>query len=70
MMKFRGWGEHFVWITTALTLASACTSFGPSKVPPARKDYAEAIRVSANNELLTNIVRLRFAATLGRNASY
>lgn len=63
MMKFRGWGKHFVWITTALTLASACTSFGPSKVPPARKDYAEAIRVSANNELLTNIVRLRFAAT-------
>ena len=50
-------------LALAAAMGTGCGSIGPSTLPPARKDYAEAIRISSNNELLSNIVRLRFAAT-------
>ena len=49
------------WSTLFLATTS-CGLLGPTTVAPARRDYAEAIRLSANRELLSNIVRLRFAA--------
>ena len=62
-MRTRRWRGTFAPLTLAAALGTACNAFGPSTLPPARKDYAESIRISANNELLSNIVRLRFAAT-------
>jgi hypothetical protein len=49
------------WSTLFLATTS-CGLLGPTTIAPARRDYAEAIRISSNRELLSNIVRLRFAA--------
>jgi hypothetical protein len=46
------------WIMPCLLLA-AC-SFGPGRVPPDRFDYNEAISRSAKEQMLINLVRLRY----------
>ena len=40
---------------------SACTSQGPTRLPPDRFDYNQAISQSANEQMLLNLVRLRYS---------
>ena len=39
----------------------ACTSQGPTRLPPDRFDYNQAIASSANEQMLLNLVRLRYS---------
>lgn len=41
-------------------LASACSSLGPGRISPDRFDYNDAIARSSNEQMLLNIVRLRY----------
>jgi hypothetical protein len=46
-------------VLLAAMLLSACTSFGPDRVPPDRFDYNEALSRSSKEQMLLNLVRLR-----------
>lgn len=46
-----------------LTVASGCGKLGPSRVVPGLRDYGGAVRESLNQQLLYNIVLLRFVET-------
>ena len=51
----------FARLALGLCLAlPACTSFGPKHVPPDSFNYNQAIGRSANEQMLLNIVRLRY----------
>lgn len=61
-------GDRAGWIRKAVAAASvaatlSCTSVGPSVVPQARFDYNEALSRSWNEQLLLNLVRLRYRDT-------
>ena len=45
----------------ALVMLSACQSVGPATVPRDRADYSDAISDSWKNQMLLNIVKLRYA---------
>ena len=47
-------------VLIACLLVSACTSFGPRHVPVDRFNYNQAIGRSANEQMLLNLVRLRY----------
>jgi hypothetical protein len=49
-----------VVLTSVLTVLSGCTSFGPYRVAPDRFNYNEAIAASANEQMLLDLVRLRY----------
>ena len=60
------WGARLGFgaaIAAVLSALPGCSSFGSSRIIPERRDYTEAIRVSEAQQLLKNIVRLRFATT-------
>ena len=42
-------------------LLSGCASFGPDRVPSDRFDYNDAIARSTKEQMLANIVRVRYA---------
>jgi len=44
----------------ALSGLTACSSFGPDRISPDRFDYNEAISRSSNEQMLLNLVRLRY----------
>ena len=49
-------------LTAVLTaVMSACTSRGPTRLPPDRFDYNQAIARAANEQMLLNLVRLRYS---------
>lgn len=53
------------WVRAAAAWAicmccAACNSFGPRQIPIDRFDYNSAIATSANDQMLLNLVRLRF----------
>ncbi len=45
---------------TALFVLSGCASFGPRRVPSDRFNYNEALSTSAKQQMLLNIVRMRY----------
>ena len=47
-------------LTIALAIFSGCTSFGHHRIAPDRFNYNEAIAASANEQMLLNLVRLRY----------
>lgn len=47
-------------ILIACLLVSACTSFGPRHVPVDRFNYNQAVGRSANEQMLLNLVRMRY----------
>ncbi len=54
--------RHLVLVGASLLATmflSACTSFGPDRVPPDRFDYNEALSRSSKEQMLLNVVRLR-----------
>ena len=51
----------FAYVTAMLAVAlCGCAKMGPGKIPSARINYCEAIVRSANEQLLLNLVRLRY----------
>jgi hypothetical protein len=50
----------FIAIFAACALLSACTTFGPKKLPTDRFNYNHAIAYSWHEQLLLNLVRLRY----------
>ena len=46
-----------------LAVTSGCGTLGPSRIVPGLRDYGGAVRQSANQQLLYNIVLLRFVET-------
>jgi len=56
--------SRFVLAACAVAaLLSSCASFGPRTIPSARFDYNEALARSWNEQLLLNLVRLRYRDT-------
>lgn len=55
--------RRFVLFSPLLFLAGCVTNFGPGTVPAARFDYNERIAQSWNEQLLLNLVRLRYRDT-------
>jgi hypothetical protein len=47
-------------ITSALLLLVGCTSFGPGAINASRTDYNQALRKTDDEQLLLNLVRLRY----------
>jgi hypothetical protein len=47
-------------VVICITLLSGCTSFGPSKIPSTRMDYNRTINESNNEEMLLNLVRVKY----------
>ena len=50
-------------LLAALTLLAGC-SFGAKQLKDGRQAYNEAVRISSDQELLLNIVRLRYLDTI------
>ena len=54
-----------VLLVSTLLLPMGCrTGMGPGSIPAARFDYTEAIAASWNEQLLLNLVRLRYRDTV------
>lgn len=47
-------------VLTICLMLSSCSSFGPDRVTPDRFNYNQAIGQSANEQMLLNLVRLRY----------
>jgi hypothetical protein len=52
--------ERFVIILIACLTLTACSSFGTDRVVPDRFDYNQAIGQSSNEQMLLNLIRLRY----------
>ena len=50
----------FLIVTLVALSLSGCTSFGPSKIPTTRIDYNRAIDDSNNEEMLLNLIRIKY----------
>ncbi|TDJ58214.1 MAG: hypothetical protein E2O40_01780 [Planctomycetota bacterium] len=57
MMRSRPFGLALLLVSGL----SACASQGPTRLPPDRFDYNQAISRSANEQMLLNLVRLRYS---------
>ncbi|MDP7639689.1 MAG: hypothetical protein QGG73_08230, partial [Candidatus Hydrogenedentes bacterium] len=58
---------NHVWISTAMIAVVAltgCNAVGPKALQSARVDYNEAIAQTWNQQLLLNLVRLKYRDTL------
>ena len=55
-----GYIRFFFWILPLLFIFSGCTSLGPRRVPPDRFDYNQALADSIKEQMLINIVRIRY----------
>ena len=57
-----------IWVATAVVLAtllSSCSTVGPAMIRSGRPAYNDAILKTSDEQLLQNIVRLRFVDSLG-----
>ena len=60
-MRTRPRGLAVLLVAVLSPVMSACTSQGPTRLPPDRFDYNQAIARSANEQMLLNLVRLRYS---------
>ena len=51
---------HLNAVLAATLLTSACAGIGPHRLPADRFDYGAAIAASTNEQMLLNLVRLRY----------
>lgn len=56
----RAWLQLSFAVLIALLLSSGCTSLGPARVPPDRFSYNKALADSTRDQMLLNLVRLRY----------
>jgi len=56
-------GRRLLFVLIAPLLLSACSSFGPRSLQQARLDYNETVKSTTEEQLLLNIVRLRYTDT-------
>lgn len=56
-------GRHRLLIVLLPLLLAACSSFGPRALQQARLDYNETVKSTTEEQLLLNIVRLRYTDT-------
>ncbi len=61
MMRTRPRRLALLLVSVLTAVMSACTSRGPTRLPPDRFDYNQAIAQSANEQMLLNLVRLRYS---------
>jgi len=61
MMRKCPRGLALLLVSVLSAVMSACTSQGPMRLPPDRFDYNQAIARSANEQMLLNLVRLRYS---------
>jgi len=61
MMRIRPRVLALLLVSVLSAVMSACTSRGPTRLPPDRFDYNQAIARSANEQMLLNLVRLRYS---------
>ncbi len=61
MTRTRLRGVTLLLVSVLSPVMSACTSQGPTRLPPDRFDYNQAIARSANEQMLLNLVRLRYS---------
>jgi hypothetical protein len=61
----RRWIENPWWLAAlaACALISGCTSFGPNALQQTRLQYNEVVKATTEEQLLLNIVRLRYTDT-------
>lgn len=63
MRNGRGWGQRFTGVVLACVLATGCSVIGPRTLRQARLQYNEIVKTTSEEELLLNIVRLRYVDT-------
>lgn len=63
MLSWHRYGRAWACAGLVCLIASGCTSFGPPALYRNRLHYNEVIKASAEEELLLNIVRLRYTDT-------
>ena len=52
-----------LWVLTVSLLVAGCTSFGPWALQRSRLQYNEVVKTTTEEQLLLNIVRLRYTDT-------
>jgi len=55
--------KNLAWAAAIAALSAACGSYGPQTVPAARFDYNQAIAQSRDEQMLLNLVRMRYRDT-------
>jgi hypothetical protein len=60
--RIDGFARRTAVLSTAAVLAG-CTSFGPNTLSQTRLQYNEAVKTTTEQQLLLNIVRLRYTDT-------
>ena len=63
MANVTGGATWITWIIVASVLATGCSSLGPGALHESRLQYNETVKASSEEELLLNIVRLRYTDT-------
>jgi len=63
MTNVTGGATWITWIIVASVLAAGCSSLGPGALHESRLQYNETVKASSEEELLLNIVRLRYTDT-------
>jgi hypothetical protein len=63
MANVTGGAAWITWIIVASVLATGCSSLGPGALHESRLQYNETVKASSEEELLLNIVRLRYTDT-------
>src|SRR2546422_2775427 len=63
MANVTGGAACITWIIVASVLATGCSSLGPGALHESRLQYNETVKASSEEELLLNIVRLRYTDT-------
>ena len=54
---------HVIWVILVILLATGCSTFGPDTLQAQRLRYNEVVKKTTEEQLLLNIVRLRYTDT-------
>src|SRR5262245_1059157 len=63
MVKWSGKATRIGWATVLAVLVTGCSAFGPSLLESSRLPYNEAVKRTSEEQLLLNVVRLRYTDT-------
>ena len=54
------WLKQLLFITIAITILGACSSYGPQTMSRDQADYGRSVGDSWKNQMLANLVKLRY----------